>query len=104
MLGRLFGKLLGSPQRSTTDYRRLVREREALAAQAPGGSRARPIDVGTASVIEVRANQTPCPQCAGELRVRTHEAPAPKLRRIDVQCRQCCVARSLWFRLVPAEN
>jgi len=104
MLGRLFSKLVGgSPQRST-DFRRLVREREDLAKQAPGGSRSRPIDVGTASVVEVRANQTPCPQCAGELRVKTHEAPAPKLRRVDVQCRQCCVSRSLWFRLVPAEN
>ena len=104
MFGRLFGRLVGASPRRTTDFRRLVREREDLAKQAPGGSRSRPIEVGTASVIEVRAAQTPCPQCAGELRVKAHEAPAPKLRRVDVSCRQCYVSRSLWFRLVPDEN
>lgn len=106
MLGRLLGRLVGtrpSPS-SSTDFRRLVRERESFARQATGGSPQRPIEVGTASVIEVRAAQTPCPQCTGELRITAHEAPAPKLRRVDVCCRQCCVSRSLWFRLVPPEN
>jgi hypothetical protein len=104
MLNRWLSKLVGISATRSVDFRRLVREREELAKQALGGSPTRPIEVTTVSVIEVRAGQMPCPQCDGELRVKAHEAPAPKLRRVDVCCRQCCVSRSLWFRIVDRAN
>ncbi len=104
MLNRWFTKLVGLSAKRSIDFRRLVREREELAKQAIGGSRERPLPVPTVSVIEVRAGQTPCPQCDGELRVKAHEALAPRLRRVDVCCRQCCVSRSLWFQLIEPAN
>lgn len=79
--------------------RALVKDRERLAALSPGGAEARPIDVPAASVIELRARETPCPQCAGELRVEAHRATASGLRAIEVRCQRCGVARTLWYRV-----
>jgi len=42
--------------------RRLVRDREKLAALSPGGSDAHPIDVTSAAVVEGRARAIPCVQ------------------------------------------
>ncbi|HVK89097.1 MAG TPA: hypothetical protein VM513_33480 [Kofleriaceae bacterium] len=83
--------------------RKLVRDREKLAALLPGGARERPIEVPSSSVIEVRVESMPCPQCEGRYRLREHEAPAPGLRRVDVTCRNCGAPRSLWFRIVTDE-
>jgi hypothetical protein len=66
---------LSKKSRRENATRRLVRDREQLAALSPGGSADRPIAVASAAVVEVRARATPCPQCAGELRVREHTAP-----------------------------
>lgn len=79
--------------------RRLVIDKEKLAALVAGGSRERPIAVGSSAVIEVQARATPCPQCAGELRVLEHRAETG-LRAVDVRCATCHVARTLWFKLV----
>lgn len=79
------------------------RDRERLAALLPGGSRDRPIIVGSAAVIEPRALRMPCLHCGGEYRVHEHELAAPSVRRVDVGCRQCSAPRSFWFRLVPPE-
>lgn len=83
--------------------RKLVHDREKLFALSRGGSRERPIEVGSAAVIEVRVEALPCPQCEGRYRIREHAAPASGLRRVDVTCRQCGAPRSLWFRLVSSE-
>lgn len=85
------------------DARKLVRDRERLAALEPGGSPERPIEVPSPSVIELRARGTPCPQCAGELAVDDHQTEAG-LRVVSVTCRRCHVSRRLWFRLAPGPN
>lgn len=82
---------------------KLVRDREKLFALLPGGSRERPIEVDSASVIEVRVEALPCPQCEGHYRLREHVSIASGLRRVDVTCRQCSASRSLWFRIVSSE-
>ena len=83
--------------------RKLVQDREKLFALLPGGARARPIEVDSAAVIEVRTHALPCPQCEGRYRIREHVSIASGLRRVDVTCRQCGAPRSLWFRIVSAE-
>ncbi len=80
--------------------RQLVRDREKLAKLVAGGSREHPIEVSSAAVVERRASGTPCPQCAGEYSVIEHRSAGPGLRAVDVACRQCGVARELWFRIV----
>jgi hypothetical protein len=87
-------------RRRSRVMRQLVRDRERLAAQSAGGSPARPIPVAAASVVEVRAGALGCPQCEGSYRVHDHRAPAAGIRAVEVCCRQCGVARTLWFRLV----
>jgi hypothetical protein len=84
------------------EARQLVRDREKLAKLVAGGSREHPIAVESAAVVEVRARATPCPQCAGELRVTEHRAEAG-LRVVRAVCNQCHVARELWFRLTSNE-
>jgi hypothetical protein len=79
--------------------RKLVRDREKLAALSPGGSAERPIHVTSASVVEVRVRHLACPQCEGEYKVKEHRAPASGLRSLDVTCVTCGVPRTLWFRI-----
>jgi predicted Zn finger-like uncharacterized protein len=83
--------------------RKLVRDREKLAALSRGGSAEHPIGVPSAAVIEVRVRNATCPQCEGAYRLVEHEAPESGLRRVDVRCLQCGTPRSLWFRLVSDE-
>jgi predicted Zn finger-like uncharacterized protein len=98
ILDRLFGN-----RRRARVMRQVVRDRERLAALSRGGSNDRPIEVVSASVVEVRARALVCPQCAATYRVHDHRAPASGLRAVDVTCSQCGTARTLWFRLVSAE-
>lgn len=84
------------------DARRLVRDREKLAALSPGGSRERPIAVESTSVIEVRAGAIPCHQCESPVRVGEHRVD-DGLRVIAVSCTRCAAKRELWFRLVSNE-
>ena len=79
--------------------RQLVRDRERLAGMTTGGSPSRPIAVASAAVVEVRAAKQRCPQCEADYRIHDHRAPEPGIRAVDVSCRQCGVARTLWFRL-----
>lgn len=66
------------------------------------GTREYPIKVTSAAVVEVRTGALNCPVCdIGTYRIAEHVAPAAGLRRVDVTCRHCSDARSLWFRLVP---
>jgi len=83
--------------------RRLVRDREKLAALSVGGSEDRPIQVTSASVVEVRVRHLSCPQCDGEYKVKEHRSPASGIRSVDVTCQMCGVSRTLWFRIVSAD-
>jgi hypothetical protein len=81
---------------------KLVRDREKLARLSPGGAADRPIEVSSASVIEVQARSLPCPLCGGETRVDEHSAQSiggEMLRVLKVHCHQCGVSRELFFRL-----
>ena len=82
--------------------RDLVRTREKLAALSPGGSRERPMEVDSASVVEPRIRSLACPQCEGQYRVVDHRSTSG-LRDVDVKCEQCGTPRTLWFRLVSNE-
>jgi hypothetical protein len=84
------------------DARKLVRDREKLAALLPGGSPAHPIGVESTAVIEVRAGATPCHQCESEVRVGEHRVE-DGLRVVAVSCTRCAARRELWFKLVSNE-
>lgn len=97
-------------KRSRTERRE--REREAvklakarlkLAALEPGGAPDRPIDVESASTIEVHASSTPCASC-GEHGVRVEEHTAEtigerRLRVVRVLCPRCGVRRDVFYRI-----
>lgn len=86
------------------DARRLVRDRERLAALSTGGSPDHPIVVDSAAVIEVRAHALPCHQCDSEVRVGEHAVDrATGLRVVELSCTRCAAKRRLWFRLVADE-
>ncbi len=82
------------------EHRKLVRLKEKLAAKLPGGSADNPVEVPAASVIELRARSTPCPQCGGNFQIAAHRAPALGLRSLEVICQMCGAKRDLWFRIV----
>jgi hypothetical protein len=84
------------------DARRLVREREKLAALERGGAPERPIEVPSSAVIEARARTLRCPQCEGEYAILDHQ-DEEGLRVLSVKCRQCGAARRLWFRIAVKE-
>lgn len=82
--------------------RKLVRLQQELAALEPGGSGERPLEVPISSVIEGRAASTPCPLCAGRLRVDQHRVETvsgKSVRAVDVTCLQCGISRVIWFRI-----
>ncbi len=84
------------------DARKLVRDRERLAALVPGGAPDRPIEVSSSAVIEVRAQGQRCPQCDGPYRIEDHQAESATLRVVSVRCQRCAVARRLWFKLASS--
>ena len=49
------------------------------------------------SGVELRAAALPCPQCAGAFAIKDHRTTGAGIRAVDVRCRQCGVARTLWF-------
>jgi hypothetical protein len=84
------------------DAAKLARERVRLARLEPGGAPERPIDVPSASVIEVRARGMPCAACGGEVRVEDHEArtlAGVPLRLVRVLCPQCGGRRIVHFQV-----
>ena len=85
--------------------RKGVRDTERLAAALPGANPEHPIEVTSASVVEVRARATPCVQCGGALAMqgdRASSTPRGVLRQLDMACQRCHAARRLWFRIAPA--
>ena len=88
--------------------RKSVRQLERLAAEMPGGSPERPIDVASASVVETKARTMKCVQCdAGEMELRGDRAMSTArgvLRELAMVCRQCHTARAVWFRVAAGAN
>ena len=93
------------PQRA---FRKTVRQLERLAAELPGGSPGRPIDVASASVVETKARAIPCVQCeAIEMELRGDRATSTArgvLRELAMVCRQCHAPRGVWFRVAVGAN
>jgi hypothetical protein len=81
------------------DARRLVRDRERLAALSPGGSDERPITISSPAVIDSRIASMRCPQCEGSYALDDHRADPRGLREVHVTCRLCHTPRAIWFRL-----
>lgn len=79
--------------------RKLVHDRERLAALLPGGSAARPIDIPSPAVVETRVASMRCPQCEGSYVLDEHDAEPGGIRVASVTCRVCHVGRRIWFRL-----
>lgn len=88
--------------------RKSVRQLERLAAELPGGSPERPIDVASASVVETKARAIPCVQCETvEMQLlgdRATSTPRGVLRELAMVCRQCHAARAVWFRVAAGAN
>jgi hypothetical protein len=98
------------PKRSRTARREaarvaadVARDRERLFKLSAGGRSEAPLDVSSASVVEIRAASVACPRCDGEQIVDEHVAVASsdgaRLREVRLQCRRCGSKRSMWFRL-----
>ena len=76
--------------------------RERLAALEPGGTAARPVEVESASQVEVRALSTPCLRCDGPYRLDEHTAErvdGKPVRILDVHCGHCGARRTLFFHI-----
>jgi hypothetical protein len=84
--------------------RELVRDREKLASLERGGAPDRPITVESPAVVELRAEESPCIQCQGRMRVLAHRAETVEgelLRLVETRCLVCGTARNLWFKIAP---
>jgi hypothetical protein len=82
---------------------KLAKTRERLSKLEPGGSPERPIEVASASVVEVHARTLRCLQCGYECRVSEHRADLMGERRLrvcEVQCVRCSSKRTVYFRIV----
>jgi hypothetical protein len=82
---------------------KLFNARMKLMDLEPGGAPERPIDVGTAALVEPKARSVPCPRCEEPFGVAAHEAHTDdrgRLREVMLKCRACGTTRSLWFRIV----
>jgi hypothetical protein len=82
---------------------RLKQDRERLFRLSPGGSPERPLDVGSASIVEGRVESMPCPACNRALAVVEHAAETQdgvRLRRVAAKCQSCGAIRDVWFRVL----
>jgi hypothetical protein len=82
---------------------KLATRREKLAALEAGGAPDRPIDVASASTVEVHARGEPCLRCGGSCRLADHTAETigdRRLRVVTVVCPQCGARRAWYFRIL----
>ena len=87
------------------ETQKLAQQREKLANLEPGGSPARPIEIVSASLVEVTAEAMKCPRCGASLRVEEHVAQTLNgvpLRIAWTRCRQCSHRRAVYFRITTA--
>jgi hypothetical protein len=83
----------------------LAQARERLARVEAGGAPAVPIEVESASQIEVRATSTPCLRCQGPNRLDDHTAETlggHAVRVVSVRCHHCGAPRVFYFRVAAA--
>jgi hypothetical protein len=77
-----------------------VRERQALAALAPGGRADHPLVVASASLVEAAALRHVCLQCLHPLRVVEHRATTGArgevLRPVHLSCVRCGAKRVIF--------
>lgn len=83
--------------------KKLVHVTEKIAASSAGGSRERAIEVAAAPQIEIRINALRCPQCDGTYQLVDHRSAGQGVRPVDVKCKLCGIARTIWFRIVDSE-
>lgn len=87
------------------DLEKLAATREKLAALEPGGGPERPLEVSSASQVEVRATGLACLRCDGALRLVEHRSVvhprAGALREVELSCRTCSARRLIWLRVGP---
>ncbi|MCC6645267.1 MAG: hypothetical protein IT374_06835 [Polyangiaceae bacterium] len=92
-----------SARRGADAHARVTAARERLFELGPGGAPARPIVLGSASLVEARATSLACPRCEeAALRVEEHAAETVdgvRLRAVRVRCARCGAARRVWFKL-----
>lgn len=89
------------------DAVKAARARTKLASLEAGGSPERPLEVSSASTVEVTASSQPCVVCEGPVRVEEHTAESltdasggvRRLRKVTVACTRCGVRRDVWFRI-----
>jgi hypothetical protein len=89
---------------------RVIREadfiaaREKLASLEPGGTPEYPMNIESASQIEVRALSMPCLRCDGPYRLDEHTAERRghrDIRVVQVHCGHCAAPRTIFFRVAP---
>ena len=86
---------------------KLARDRERLARVEAGGAPSRPIEVDSASQVEVHARSVACARCGGELRVEEHTAETidgARLRVAKMLCPACGARRAIYFRLAAGPS
>ena len=85
---------------------KLAEARTKLARLEPGGAPDRPIEVTSASVIEVHATSLPCLVCGERSgRIDAHDAITHEgrgLRHVRLRCSRCGARRDLYFRIGTA--
>ena len=97
------------PRRERREHERALRKAvqttERLARRLPGSTPDAPIEIAASALAEIKARDTPCPQCGGELELRGDRADATArgvLRELRLICRLCHAPRKLWFRVTPS--
>jgi uncharacterized protein (DUF1786 family) len=88
---------------SEREARKLADDLERLARMERGGAPDRPIEVASASQVDVHARDARCPVCTGLVRLEDHTAETiggVRLRVAHVRCGQCGRKRAIYFRLV----
>ena len=89
-------------RQTARDVQKFMRGRTRLAALEKGGAPDRPIQVASASEVEIAACAIPCIQCGGIVRVDEHVAEmidAERLRIAHVSCPACGTKRAIYYRI-----
>ncbi len=85
------------------DARKLAENLERLSLLERGGAPDRPLEVTSASQVDVYARDSRCAVCTGPVRLDEHTAETiegVRLRVAKVTCQQCGRRRAIFFKLV----
>jgi hypothetical protein len=90
------------------DTQKRMRDRARLATLEKGGAPERPIQVSSASEVEIAARSAPCIQCGAIVHIDEHVAKtigAERLRIAHVSCPVCGTKRAIYYRIgLPLPN